>query len=80
VIAVQRSEPIIVRVVEQPVEQTTIVDVLVGSLGLVVVMLLSALLLGLLLGGILVAYKRLTARDGLDAAGDAQALRVTPDS
>ena len=43
-------------------------------------MLLSALLLGLLLGGILVAYKRLTARDGLDAAGDAQALRVTPDS
>ena len=79
-IAVQRSEPIIVRVVEQPVEQTTIVDVLVGSLGLVVVMLLSALLLGLLLGGILVAYKRLTARDGLDAAGDAQALRVTPDS
>jgi ABC-type phosphate transport system permease subunit len=80
VFAVQRAEPIIVRVVEQPVDETTIVDVLVGSLGLVGVMLLAALLLGLLLGGILVAYKRLTARDGLDAAGDAQALRVTPDS
>jgi hypothetical protein len=80
VFAVQRGEPIIVRVVEQPVDETTIVDVLVGSLGLVGVMLLAALLLGLLLGGILVAYKRLTARDGLDAAGDAQALRVTPDS
>ena len=79
-IALQRAEPIIVRVVEEPVHETTISDVIVGSLGLVGVMLVSALLLGLLLGGALVVYKRLTSRDGLDAAGDAQALRVTPDS
>lgn len=78
--AVQRGEPIIVRIVEQPVDETTVVDVLVGSLGLVGVMLVAALLLGLVLGGVLVAYKRLTARDGLDPAGDAQALRVTPES
>ena len=79
-IAVQRGEPIIVRVVEQPVHETTISDVILGSLGLVGVMVLSALLLGLLLGGALVVYKRMTARDGLDAAGDAQNLRVTPNS
>ena len=76
----QRGEPIIVRVVEQPVHETTISDVILGSLGLVGVMLVSALLLGVLLGGALVIYKRMTARDGLDAAGDAQSLRVTPNS
>jgi hypothetical protein len=80
VIAVQRDEPIIVRVVEQPVHETTISDVIVGSLGLVGVMLVSALLLGLLLGGALLVYKRFTARDGIDGAGDSQALRVTPNS
>jgi hypothetical protein len=43
-------------------------------------MLISALLLGLLLGGGLVLYKRLRARDGLDAERDADSLRVTPTS
>ena len=74
------QDPIIVRVVEEPVRETTISDVILGSLGLVGVMVVSALLLGLLLGGGLVLYKRLTAKDGLDAAGDAQSLRVTPTS
>jgi hypothetical protein len=80
VIALQRSEPIIVRVVEQPVHETTISDVIMGSLGLVGVLLVSALLLGLLLGGALLIYKKLMARDGLDAARDAQTFRVTPES
>jgi hypothetical protein len=75
-----RQDPIIVRVVEQPVRETSIVDVLIGSLGLVVVMLLAALLLGLLLGGALILVKRLTARDGLDPRRDADAFRVTPTS
>jgi hypothetical protein len=75
-----QQDPIIVRVVEQPVHQTTISDVILGSLGLVGVMLVSALLLGLALGGALLLYKRFTAKDGLDAAGDAQSLRVTPTS
>ena len=76
----QPGEPIIVRVVEQPVHETTISDVILGSLGLVGVLLIAALLLGLLLGGALVAYKRLTARDGIDPRGDAENLRVTPQS
>jgi hypothetical protein len=75
-----QQDPIIVRVVQEPVHETTISDVILGSLGLVGVMLVSALLLGLLLGGGLVLYKRLSAKDGLDAAGDAESLRVTPTS
>ena len=75
-----QQDPIVVRVVEEPVHQTTISDVILGSLGLVGVMLVSALLLGLALGGALVLYKRLTAKDGLDANRDAESLRVTPTS
>ena len=73
-----QQDPIIVRVVEEPIKETTIADVILGSLGLVGVMLLSALLLGVLLGGGLVLYKRLRAKDGLDAENDAESLRVTP--
>ena len=76
----ERNDPIMVRVVEQPVRETTIADVILGSLGLVGVLLMSALVLGALLGGGLVLYKRLTARDGIDAARDAENLRVTPTS
>ena len=73
-----QQEPIIVRVVEEPVKETTVADVILGSLGLVGVMLISALLLGLLLGGGLLLYKRLTGKEGIDAEGDAETLRVTP--
>jgi hypothetical protein len=76
----QANQPIIVRVVEQPVHETTIADVIFGSIGLVGVMLLAALLLGGVLGGGLILMKRLTARDGLDARHDAENLRVTPTS
>ncbi len=70
----------IVRVVEQPVHSTTISDVVFGSIGLVGVLLLAALLLGLVLGFGLIGLKRLRARDGLDARNDAEAFRVTPTS
>jgi hypothetical protein len=74
------GSPIIVRVVEQPVHETTISDVVFGSIGLVGVLLVAALLLGLALGGGLILFKRLAARDGLDARGEAESLRVTPTS
>jgi len=74
----ERNDPIMVRVVEQPVKETTIADVIVGSLGLVGVLLLAALLLGAVLGGAMVFYKKLRARDGIDPEGDAETLRVTP--
>jgi hypothetical protein len=74
----QPSNPIIVRVVEEPVESTTIVDVLVGALGLTSALLLAAILLGALLGGILIAVKVLRARYNLEPVPDSVALRVTP--
>jgi hypothetical protein len=74
------NQPIIVRVVEQPVHETTISDVIFGSIGLVGVLLVAAALLGLMLGFGLIAVKRLRSRDGLDAQGEAESLRVTPTS
>ena len=76
----QSNEPIIVRVVEQPVHETTISDVIFGSIGLVGILLIAALLLGVLLGGGLILMKRLTSRDGIDAKGEGAGLRVTPTS
>jgi len=74
----QQPPSIIVRVVEEPVHETTISDVIFGSLGLVGVLLVSALILGLVLGAVLITVKRLRRRDGLDAANDAASFRVTP--
>lgn len=76
----QQAPPIIVRVVEQPVHETTIADVVLGSLGLVGILLIAAAVLGLLLGGTLILYKRMRRRDSLDAADDAAHFRVTPTS
>jgi hypothetical protein len=75
-----QNQPIIVRVIEQPVHETTISDVIFGSIGLVAILLIAAALLGFLLGFALIAAKRLRSRDGLDARREADSLRVTPTS
>jgi hypothetical protein len=77
VFALQPLNPIIVRVAEQPVESTSVTDILVGALGLTGVMLLAALLLGLALGGALIGFKLLRARFNLEPP-DHDGLRVTP--
>ena len=74
------ANPIMVRVVEQPVHETTISDVVFGSLGLVGVLLLSAAVLGVLLGGGLILWKRLRHHDALDADAHAASVRITPTS
>ena len=74
----QPTNPIVVRVVEEPVESTGISDILVGALGLTGVMLLAALLLGAALGGVLIAVKKLRAKYNLEPVPDSEALRVTP--
>ena len=76
--ALQPTNPIIVRVAEQPVESTTVSDILIGALGLTGVMLLAAVLLGALLGGALIGFKLLRARLNLEPTPDSEALRVTP--
>ena len=74
----QQPEPIIVRVIESPVESTTITDVLIGSLGLTGALLLAAAVLGAIYGGILIGIKLLRARYNLEPVPDSESLRVTP--
>jgi hypothetical protein len=77
---VQSTQPIVVRVLEEPVKSTGVGDIILGALGLTGVMLLAALLLGALLGGILITIKRLRAKYDLEPVSDHEALRVTPSS
>ena len=74
----QPSQPIIVKVIEAPTESTTIVDVLVGALGLTGALLLAALVLGVILGGILIGVKLVRARYNLEPISDSEAMRVAP--
>ena len=73
----QPASPIMVRVAEQPVESTSVTDILIGALGLTGVMLLAAVLLGAALGGALIGFKLLRARFKLEAS-EHDSLRITP--
>jgi hypothetical protein len=66
---IQPSDPIVVRVLEEPVHETTVADVVVGALGLTGVLLMAALLFGLLLGFLMVARRRLRERRNLEEEG-----------
>ena len=70
--------PVIVRVVEQPVHQTSLADVILGALATVVMLLLIAALLGAVLGGILIGIKMLRTRYGWRPYSDHEDLHVTP--
>jgi uncharacterized membrane protein YqhA len=77
---VQSAQPIVVRVLDEPVKSTGVGDIIVGALGLTGVMLLAALLLGALLGGLLIWIKKLRSKYDLEPKPDTEALRVTPSS
>jgi hypothetical protein len=77
---VQSAQPIVVRVLEEPVKSTGVADILVGALGLTGVMLLAALLLGACSARILIGIKKLRAKYGMESAPDSESLRVTPSS
>jgi hypothetical protein len=74
----QPPDSIIVKVIEEPVKSTTIVDVLVGSLGLVGALLLTAVVMGAVLGATLIGIKLFRARYNLEPVPDSEALRITP--
>ncbi len=76
---IQPSDPIVVRVLEEPVPETTVADVIVGALGLTGVLLMAALLFGLLLGFLMVARRRLRERRNQEEEGT-QRLGLTADS
>jgi hypothetical protein len=70
------QNPIIVNVVQQPVESTTVADVLIGAIGLTGVLVLFALFLGGALGGILIGVKMLRARLRPETASDSDAIHI----
>jgi hypothetical protein len=55
----QPLTPVIVRVVEPPTRETSVADILIGAVGFVGFVLLMAALVGLVLGGLFIAYKKL---------------------
>jgi hypothetical protein len=55
---IQQSNPVIVRIVEPPHDPTGISDVLIGAIGLTGFIVLLALLIGLMFGGILYWFRR----------------------
>jgi hypothetical protein len=74
----QPSTPMIVRVVEEPARETTVVDVLLGSIGLTGLLLLMAALAGLALGGLLVWLKKRRGADALEIEAQTLELGSTP--
>jgi hypothetical protein len=74
----QPSDPILVRVLEEPAHETTIADVIIGALGLTGVLLVSAALLGLLLAVLLIVRRRRRERRNIDDGTQRLGLTGTP--
>ena len=66
-----------VRVIDQPVESTTVADVLIGAIGLTGVLVIGAVLLGALFGGLLIAVKKLREKYNMEPVPDSEALKIT---
>ena len=58
----QPSQPVVVKILEEPARQTTVVDVLIGAFGLTGVLVLIAVLCGAAFGGLFVLYRKIQAR------------------
>jgi hypothetical protein len=72
----QQPDPIIVHVVQQPVQSTTVADVLIGAIGLTGVLVLAALLLGGLLGGALIGFKVWRERMNADGPTESDTMHI----
>lgn len=77
----QPGQPVtIVQVVEQPTQEISVADILLGSVGFVGMMLLGAMIVGLLAGAVLIAFQRLRPSNALNGqdAGDTQMHLSSP--
>ena len=75
---IQPITPVIVKVVSDPTPQVTVVDVIVGALGLTGLILVGSLVLGGIVGALLIARsRRLAARDGGSSGTDHTALDLS---
>lgn len=72
-----QSEPVMVRVIQPAVEETSVADVLIGSIGLTGVLILVAVVLGAILGGVLIGIKKLRSRYNLEPIPDSEAFKIT---
>jgi len=66
-----------VQVVEQPVQETTVADVLLGAIGLTGALVLGAVILGALFGAILIGLKKAREKYNLEPVPDSEALKIT---
>ncbi len=71
-----QQTPIIVQVVQQPVESTSLADVLVGAIGLTGALILLAILLGGAFGGLLIGVKLLRRRLNQEPASDSDIIHI----
>jgi hypothetical protein len=78
VIVLQPRTPIVVEVIEQPTRETTVYDVLIGSIGLLGVIVLAAVVVGLVAGGVLIGIKKWRDRHDGDAEPGAVRLGIDP--
>ena len=68
--------PIIVQVIQQPVESTSLADVLVGAIGLTGALIVLAVLLGGAFGGLLIGVKLLRRRLNQEPASDSDIIHI----
>jgi hypothetical protein len=74
----QPITPVMVRIVGAPTQEVGVVDILVGGLGLTGVLLLCAALFGLLVGGLLIAYKKLRPSNSFNGqTADSRGLNLS---
>jgi hypothetical protein len=71
-----QQQPIIVQVVQPATESTSLADVLIGAIGLTGALVLLALVLGSVFGGLLIGVKMLRRRTNLDPASDSDIIHI----
>jgi len=71
-----QTQPIIVHVVQPATESTTVADVLIGAFGLTGVLVLLAIVLGGVFGGILIGIKVLRRRMNIEPPPDAGIIHI----
>lgn len=65
-----------VHVVQEPVKSTTVADVLLGTIGLIGVLIVVAVLLGGLFGVLLIGVKKMREKYDLEPVPDSEALKI----
>lgn len=77
----QPLTPVIVRMVDHPTKEISVADILMGSVGITGIFLIGAALLGLVLGGMFILFRRWQAsRDVENPADEAFQLTQPPKS